>query len=428
MYLDIPFSLNVQRYRYIEKLQLSVPVYLIRFRPGGYIVSTLCIARVEHVEESVPSTLIEGARLVQSCRQMLKEYHTRAQRKMFKDKINNIVKLSPAVLDFIYKELALDTSVANHPATQERLRLISLGNTGLIADLRHLNPGRPGNKYDTFFGVMRDIVEDITAADELRHGEAHFSEFLSLEDIMLKTKERCTDPDTLIPSKSLVRLQFAPRNPYCHTALNFTSKIAVQYKVQQRQLRASHVDAHFCNAQFKYLKLRVIEQRDKAVLLCCDDKAKVPFGEPGKAVSTAVRGKKSIVPTSSKLVAMDHDMNKGSLTPSVVLQCKVPESTDKSFVRGNVYTAVNDSVLQSASPFRHAAFTVKILSSQESKYPILRKYTDGGTDQRSKLESVLAAYICLFRELNLDILIHVRCAPGHSWTNPAERIMSILNI
>ena len=260
MYLDLPFSSNVQRYRYIEKLQLSVPVYLIRFSPGGSIVSTLCIARVEHVEESLPNTLIEGARLVQSCRPLLKEYHTRAQRKMFKDKMNNIVKLSPAVLDFIYKELALDASVANHPATQERLRLISLGNTVLIADLRHLNPGRPGNKYDTFFGVMRDIVEDITAADERRHGEAH----LSLEDLMLKTQERCTDPDTLIPSKSLVRLQFASRNPYCHTALNFTSKIAVQYKVQQRQLRASHVDAHFCNAQFKYLKLRAIEQKDKA--------------------------------------------------------------------------------------------------------------------------------------------------------------------
>lgn len=30
--------------------------------------------------------------------------------------------------------------------------------------------------------------------------------------------------------------------------------------------------------------------------------------------------------------------------------------------------------------------------------------------------------------MNLDMLIHVRCAPGHSWTNPAERIMSILNI
>lgn len=131
---------------------------------------------------------------------------------------------------------------------------------------------------------------------------------------MQKIKERCADPETPTPSKSLVRLQFAPRNPYCHAALNFTSKINVQYKIQKRQLKIFHMDAHFCNAQFKYLKLRAIELQDKLVLLCSDDKAKVPFGESGAAVSTAVRGKKSIVPTAASLVGMDHDMNKGSPT------------------------------------------------------------------------------------------------------------------
>lgn len=245
---------------------------------------------------------------------------------------------------------------------------------------------------------------------------------------MQKTKERCADPETPTSSKSLVRLQFAPRNPYCHAALNFTSKINVQYKIQKRQLRNFHMDAHFCNAQFKYLKLRAIELQDKVVLLCSDDKAKVPFGEPGVAVSTAVCGKKSIVPTATSLVAMDHDMNKGSLTPSVNLLCEIPSSIDMSFVRGKVFTAVNDSVLQSANPFRHAAFTAKVLANREERKPILLKYTDGGTDQRNNLESVRCANICLFREMNLDMLIHVRCAPGHSWTNPAERIMSILNI
>lgn len=154
----------------------------------------------------------------------------------------------------------------------------------------------------------------------------------------------------------------------------------------------------------------------------------MPFGEPGVAVSTAIRGKKSIVPTATSLVAMDHDMNKGSLTPSVNLLCEIPSSIDMSFVRGKVFTAVNDSVLQSANPFRHAAFTAKVLANREERKPILLKYTDGGTDQRNNLESVRCANICLFREMNLDMLIHVRCAPGHSWTNPAERIMSILNI
>ena len=32
------------------------------------------------------------------------------------------------------------------------------------------------------------------------------------------------------------------------------------------------------------------------------------------------------------------------------------------------------------------------------------------------------------RSLDLDMIITGRCAPGHSFTNPAERIMSILNL
>jgi len=54
--------------------------------------------------------------------------------------------------------------------------------------------------------------------------------------------------------------------------------------------------------------------------------------------------------------------------------------------------------------------------------------TDGGTDQRNTQESVLCSNIKLFCEFNLDMLIHVRCAPGQSWINPAARIMSILNL
>jgi hypothetical protein len=54
----------------------------------------------------------------------------------------------------------------------------------------------------------------------------------------------------------------------------------------------------------------------------------------GFAVSTGVRGKKSIVPSSTTLVAGDHDMTKSSLTPSVSLEIDIQESTDDSFVRG----------------------------------------------------------------------------------------------
>ena len=39
---------------------------------------------------------------------------------------------------------------AGHPIIQECLSLIFLDHAGLIADLRHLNPGRPKNKFILF--------------------------------------------------------------------------------------------------------------------------------------------------------------------------------------------------------------------------------------------------------------------------------------
>lgn len=53
---------------------------------------------------------------------------------------------------------------------------------------------------------------------------------------------------------------------------------------------------------------------DECVFLSSDDKAKIQFGEPGSALSTGVRGKKSIVPVGTVLGALDHDVNqKGNI-------------------------------------------------------------------------------------------------------------------
>ena len=63
----------------------------------------------------------------------------------------------------------------------------------------------------------------MSAADERRHNIAHLSEFISLDEMIYKALQQCPD-GTPIPSKSLVRLQFFPRNPYSHAAVNFTSQ------------------------------------------------------------------------------------------------------------------------------------------------------------------------------------------------------------
>ena len=60
---------------------------------------------------------------------------------------------------------------------------------------------------------------------------------------------------------------------------------------------------------FRYLRELAIRYKNQCVLISCDDKAKVSFGEPGNALSTGVRGKDSLVPASSILGALDHDVD-----------------------------------------------------------------------------------------------------------------------
>ena len=76
---------------------------------------------------------------------------------------------------------------------------------------------------------------------------------------------------------------------------------------------------------------------------------------------------------------------------------------------------------------RHATELGKILDGKEKK-EILTIYSDGGADHRLNFLSVQLSIICLFLKHDLDALTAVHTSPGHSWKNPAERVMSILNL
>jgi hypothetical protein len=58
----------------------------------------------------------------------------------------------------------------------------------------------------------------------------------------------------------------------------------------------------------------------------------------------------------------------------------------------------------------------------------LLMFTDGGPDHNCKHLSVQTALLALFLLGGMDTLIVLRTAPQQSWTNPAERIMSVLNM
>ena len=92
------------------------------------------------------------------------------------------------------------------------------------------------------------------------------------------------------------------------------------------------------------------------------------------------------------------------------------------------YIVIKDAVFEASSPIRHAAELYNILKSRDDSYPMLFMYSDGGRVHHLTYLSVQLSLIALFIKLDLDVLIAGRTAPSHSWANPVERVMSILNI
>ncbi|XP_071953699.1 uncharacterized protein [Antedon mediterranea] len=199
--------------------------------------------------------------------------------------------------------------------------------------------------------------------------------------------------------------------------------------IQQRQLRKEHQDTHYASAIFRYQKEMAVKLREHSEMLCVDDKHKIKVGEPGHPVAAVERGKKVLIGLNQSFEVSDHDFTKQTLTPSVALRLDIPETIEGSFYQGQVYTALKDSVFQSSSPLRHATEIMSMLKEGEKPLKeVLFLYSDGGPDHRVNYLSVQLSLISAFLEGDFDAVIAARTPPGHSWKNPCERIMSILNL
>ena len=81
--------------------------------------------------------------------------------------------------------------------------------------------------------------------------------------------------------------------------------------------RLHHLDARYVATQYQYLKQFVVLNRNETIMVCMDDKAVVPVGDPGMPLSTGVRPHNRVLaPTEGpELVAMDHDFCINGLVP-----------------------------------------------------------------------------------------------------------------
>ena len=161
---------------------------------------------------------------------------------------------------------------------------------------------------------------------------------------------------------------------------------------------------------------------------CIDDKHKVKVGEPNFPVASAERGRQVLVVTQTGFLAGDHDFTKFSITPSVVLLTDIPAEISGSWYVGQVYVIFKEGAFEPSSPVRHTTELMNILEKEAFNKPVLFLYSDGGPDHRVTYLSVKLSLVALYLKLDLDYLCAVRTAPYHSYRNPVERIMSILNL
>ncbi len=110
-----------------------------------------------------------------------------------------------------------------------------------------------------------------------------------------------------IPSEEWIRLQFWPKNIHAKTAMQYSGRFRISYKVQSRLLRKSYPDAHYCAALFRYTKLFAIKFRNFTCFISADDKHKVPIGEKVET-STGVRNKATLAFLDAELTSCDHDL------------------------------------------------------------------------------------------------------------------------
>ena len=123
---------------------------------------------------------------------------------------------------------------------------------------------------------------------------SHMSKFISVRDLLAQVKAKLPK-DTPIPSEATVLYSLAPPSRFSKSSQYYTGKINLKHAIQRRQLRSFHADFHYCNALFRYMQEMVIEPKENCLFISCDNKAKVDYSEPGTALSTGFRSKKSLI-------------------------------------------------------------------------------------------------------------------------------------
>ena len=138
------------------------------------------------------------------------------------------------------------------------------------------------------------------------------------------------------------------------------------------------------------------------------------------------RGRRVLVGNNESFQEDNHYFSTISLIPTVILVNDIPERVDESWYREKACVGDPSTALQNATEV--ANVLIEKFDTKEAVPPVLILYTDGGPEHQTTYISVKIAMICLQKYLDLDQVLAVRTAPGHSYRNSAEKINCLLNI
>ena len=300
--------------------------------------------------------------------------------------------------------------------------------------------------YDSFWKACREVLLPNASTEERRHSDtvyasgAHSIPNLvtqATEVLQKKVNDGTLDKLPPIPCTEWVRLQFVPNRTDNAAAAKFTGKLEAKRAVQTRTLRKEHMDQHWVNSMTRYYLEWMVELRKKydgVEFFGQDDKAKIAVGDK-VAVSTGVRANnKGIVAEGEVLPALDHDFHSANLVTSSTLRCNIPNEVSGSFFIGDddgigqIFVTVRDAIFDPSVIFDHCAQLIDTLRKKGLNPTVLILQTDGGPDHSMKRVMVQLALNATFRELDIDHLVILRCAPNGSARNKVERSMSVLNL
>ena len=115
----------------------------------------------------------------------------------------------------------------------------------LVWDLREENTGRP-QQFDHFWEECRKYLEETaqTPVHKRRHDSLmHLASAMSVSNLHSQVSARLPK-DAKRPSIKWLMLQFAPKDPTCARAMQYTGTLNVRFAIQSRQWRFSHQDDH----------------------------------------------------------------------------------------------------------------------------------------------------------------------------------------